>query len=353
MRSQSPDPSSTLGYPLHPHAFRRTWPQSLRSLAGWASLLVPCAMVLGCGGSDASTEAVPPEPDEPSKEAGDPDTIAWPEADAGPQDASPGVDAGAPAKPPGVGEVCGNGLDDNLDGHIDEECACDEGTTQACFPGDPAHAGEGVCVMGTQVCENSTSGEFAKTQWGACVGAGVASQEACNGVDDDCDGTVDDDATCPSAQKCVAGACVEDCTPVDGGWSDWVPGTCSVACGSGTRTDTRSCTNPPPACGGASCSGESQRTESCGAGTCPVCGTMQKWLECTVSEYVNGVHGDDSSPEACALSCGQMGAACAKYILYDPSAVCVCHSAHGSGPSTGSFAQGNSSGWQIWASECY
>ncbi|KAK7454681.1 hypothetical protein BaRGS_00039564, partial [Batillaria attramentaria] len=42
--------------------------------------------------------------------------------------------------------------------------------------------------------------------------------------------------------------------PVDGGWSCWTDwGPCSVTCGEGTRTRTRTCDNPPPSNGGADC----------------------------------------------------------------------------------------------------
>lgn len=53
--------------------------------------------------------------------------------------------------------------------------------------------------------------------------------------------------------------------PVNGGWTDW--SACSVtACGS-TGTQTRTCTNPAPANGGAACSGASSQacsTPACG-----------------------------------------------------------------------------------------
>ncbi|XP_035659771.1 hemicentin-1-like [Branchiostoma floridae] len=70
------------------------------------------------------------------------------------------------------------------------------------------------------------------------------------------------------------------CPPVDGGWSDWVDGACSVTCGGGMYTRTRDCNNPAPANGGAECTledgtmtAEGDRTETvesgCNEDACP------------------------------------------------------------------------------------
>ena len=56
---------------------------------------------------------------------------------------------------------------------------------------------------------------------------------------------------------------------VDGGWTDWIPGSCSVTCGSGTVRSTRTCTNPEPANGGKDCIGDNWKVENCYKGCCP------------------------------------------------------------------------------------
>ena len=51
---------------------------------------------------------------------------------------------------------------------------------------------------------------------------------------------------------------------VDGGWSEWsFPGPCSVTCDRGQRVSYRTCTNPAPINGGASCRGSPYRSEVC------------------------------------------------------------------------------------------
>jgi hypothetical protein len=87
---------------------------------------------------------------------------------------------------PAPTETCGNGLDDDLNGFIDESCPW----TQSCFDGPPSQASAPNCHLGTQRCEGAA--EF--PGWGPCAGSGcgaVTLTEACgNGLDDDCDGLV-------------------------------------------------------------------------------------------------------------------------------------------------------------------
>ncbi|MRG90460.1 SBBP repeat-containing protein [Polyangium spumosum] len=82
---------------------------------------------------------------------------------------------------------------------------CTLGTTQPCYSGPDDSQGVGPCVAGVQTCE--PSGEF-----GACVGEVVPATETCNGVDDDCNGMVDDGADC----VCVPGEMM-DCYEGPGG----------------------------------------------------------------------------------------------------------------------------------------
>ncbi len=60
------------------------------------------------------------------------------------------------------------------------------------------------------------------------------------------------------SQSCNTQAC-----PVNDGWSDW--STCSLTCGGGTQT--RTCTNPAPANGGAACVGAA--SQACNIQVCP------------------------------------------------------------------------------------
>lgn len=210
----------------------------------------------GSGGdSDAGSDAT-------QVEAGD---DGAPPVDAASPDAAAPSDASWPGYDASTSEVCGNGFDDDQNGQVDEGCPCIEGDTQPCHGGNPLQAGVGACTLGNQVCETTGSGEFETTAWGECNGFVEPGTEVCNGLDDDCDGTVDDEASCPSGLKCAGGQCVEDCSPVDGGWTAWDCSTCSPCEANAFRVCTRQCSNPAPSCGGAACQGESSTQESCAA----------------------------------------------------------------------------------------
>ncbi|MFO0684482.1 MAG: hypothetical protein U0234_20680 [Sandaracinus sp.] len=77
-------------------------------------------------------------------------------------------------------------FDEDCDGDIDEDCGCTGSETQPCFHGSEAQAGVGRCSNGTQTC---TSGH-----WSLCTGDGAPMPETCMnaGQDDDCDSFVDD-----------------------------------------------------------------------------------------------------------------------------------------------------------------
>ncbi|XP_038063563.1 A disintegrin and metalloproteinase with thrombospondin motifs 6-like isoform X2 [Patiria miniata] len=136
----------------------------------------------------------------------------------------------------------------------------------------------------TQTCSRSTCGHLACLHPnGQCVGTGVASL----------DGT-----SCGTNRWCVEGNCVDVTTvnpppgqpPVDGGWSAWTTGPCSVTCGQGVQSRTRQCNNPPPQNGGQQCSGSSTDTLTCFQEACPV--------------SVNGGWSPWSPFGACSVTCG-------------------------------------------------
>ncbi len=166
-----------------------------------------------------------------------------------------------PTKPPPTKEICGDGIDNNQDGKVDENCGCKIGSTQKCFPWPKLYT-KGECKQGTQNCTGA--GEFGK--WTACLGAVVPKPEICgNGKDENCDGA---DSVCPP--KCPDGKCNgnENCSTC--------PQDCGKCCGNGKcepqfgescKTCPNDCGKCPPKCGDGQCNG----TETCL--TCPVdCG---------------------------------------------------------------------------------
>ena len=112
--------------------------------------------------------------------------------DAAVNGSSPTTCGESAPEPAAAAETCGNGLDDDHNGFIDESCPCTSGATQKCFGGPLARSDAPECTKGMQTCIGE---EF--TGWGAAK-AGAAGRRrrhpssATTMLDDDCDGQVDE-----------------------------------------------------------------------------------------------------------------------------------------------------------------
>jgi MYXO-CTERM domain-containing protein len=119
-----------------------------------------------------------------------------------------------------VAEVCGNGIDDDCNGFVDDDSICKvcPTTPQSCYEGPAGTLDVGVCKAGERTCALGVFGTC-----GGVVGTTVftpqvlPSQEICDGLDNNCDGTVDEGPpACATGSQCVNGYCVPDyCDPVE------------------------------------------------------------------------------------------------------------------------------------------
>ena len=180
------------------------------------------------------------------------------------------------ANPPpshAASEICGDGLDNECDGFVDDGCVCSVGAMVACWTGSssacPTDGGSclGVCRRGNQTCANLSDGG---TGWGSCSGQTPASAESCSdSLDNDCDGTQDCmDSDCngrscgANGRICTGGSC--QCTVPDGGTTQGA----ETICNDGFDNDCDGLVDcAESACNTAAC-GTNGRVCNSGACTC-------------------------------------------------------------------------------------
>jgi len=184
---------------------------------------------------------------------------------------------------------------------------------------------KGICALGANSCEGGKL---------VCKQAVAPGAKKCNGLDNDCDGALDD-GPCPTGTICTRGACIPTC------------GTGEFKCSGGTVCDKEVCVDA--ACVGKTCPDgktcvKGDCVDACGGVTCPrgqfctggVCIDPCAFLTCATGEVCDeGLCKPDCSCAACpsGKSCDTsskkcvvpacVGKSCAAGTVCDATGACV------------------------------
>jgi len=161
-----------------------------------------------------------------------------------------------PGSPNPNGETC-EGSDDDCDGQVDEGCSCTNGQTQACYTGAPVTQNVGECSDGSQTCSGGA--------WGTCSGDVTPTTETCDGLDNDCDNQTDegDPGGGGSCATGLQGVCVA-------GTQHCVNG--NVVCQQNVQPSSELCNGLDDDCDGSTDENDPQGGGSCNTGQSGICG---------------------------------------------------------------------------------
>jgi hypothetical protein len=95
-----------------------------------------------------------------------------------------GTECDAVPGPADPAEDCDDNLDNDCNGLVNDTCVCVGSETQGCYTGPDGTEGVGLCGGGTQTCSGGS--------WGDCTGDTTPDTELCDGLDNDCDGATDE-----------------------------------------------------------------------------------------------------------------------------------------------------------------
>lgn len=157
---------------------------------------------------------------------------------------------------PGTGgDESGSSTDDDSEGTGSVQ-PCEPGTSESCYGGAMGTEGVGPCSAGTRTCS-------ADGTWGACEGEVLPGDETCNGQDDDCDGTIDNGnpggggscetdqpgACATGTESCEGGMLVCTSTPSEEVCDDGVDNDCDGTVDNGCAANDCSPLDPADVCG--------------------------------------------------------------------------------------------------------
>ncbi|MBM4398264.1 MAG: putative metal-binding motif-containing protein, partial [Deltaproteobacteria bacterium] len=266
---------------------------------------------------------------------------------------------------PGATEAC-NGRDDDCDGAADEDGAT--GCVVRFRDGDGDHWG----VSSDSRCSCAASGAYTATVGGDCNDASAAvspaATEACNTIDDDCDGSADEEGAtgctilywdndsdsygasanskclcsprdkytaaiggdCNDGDATVSPGAAEACNNRDddcNGATDGQSQACSTACGSGTQSCSGgvwgacSATAPKQCTNWSSCAVESMCVTACPAAPSEACNGADDNCNGAADETFGCVRGA-TGIQACGL-CGTQYRTCNSACGWDPWGACL------------------------------